>query len=465
MRPAIQLSIPEPCHENWDAMTPETQGRFCQSCAKVVVDFTAMSDAELLAFFANKTGQSVCGRLAADQLQQPIQVVKPMPNRQWFWRYAAAFMLLMSRSEAKAQGKVLMGKPMVMHPRPPASVSGRVVDEGGNPVSGATIKVKGTKLATVTNTDGSFSINSISPGVLEVSAIGFEPRSVEMTTGVQQIVLTMQTRLTGEVVVVGAIAVNDEPYVTPDVEKHRIELTIVDQRGNPVRAAEIGIKNLSTQKTKIYHSDTQGQSMLRRVREDADYTITVNAKGYEEELLAIAGYQLQGKTVKRRIVLLEKRSEKIISTPASDISSPAGTSFDPKNPIALDTVILKATGTRACEQFRMGGIGIYSVVVQQTIVEKIKDTVLNQNKVRIYPNPVSRTSPLQVELVKVIPGQYRVRLISMEGRVLQEEGVFVSAESFRFTLPLRATVAAGEYVVVVINPKQKIVHQAKVMVL
>jgi hypothetical protein len=40
------LHIPTPCHENWDAMTPRGDGRHCASCAKTVVDLTALSPAE-----------------------------------------------------------------------------------------------------------------------------------------------------------------------------------------------------------------------------------------------------------------------------------------------------------------------------------------------------------------------------------------------------------------------------------
>ena len=44
MSKAIQLSVSEPCHENWDKMSPVNQGRFCGSCQKQVVDFSVMSD-------------------------------------------------------------------------------------------------------------------------------------------------------------------------------------------------------------------------------------------------------------------------------------------------------------------------------------------------------------------------------------------------------------------------------------
>ena len=34
--------IPNPCHEDWNKMTPEDKGRHCSVCDKVVIDFTKM---------------------------------------------------------------------------------------------------------------------------------------------------------------------------------------------------------------------------------------------------------------------------------------------------------------------------------------------------------------------------------------------------------------------------------------
>ncbi|MGL4595961.1 MAG: hypothetical protein ACRCYO_00440, partial [Bacteroidia bacterium] len=45
MKPVVQ--IPEPCSEDWNKMTPETQGRFCDKCCKVVVDFTEKTTTEI----------------------------------------------------------------------------------------------------------------------------------------------------------------------------------------------------------------------------------------------------------------------------------------------------------------------------------------------------------------------------------------------------------------------------------
>jgi hypothetical protein len=68
----LKISIPEPCHEDWNKMTPDETGRHCSSCAKSVVDFTGMSDHEVKHFFLNKKEEKVCGRFRQTQLQQIV---------------------------------------------------------------------------------------------------------------------------------------------------------------------------------------------------------------------------------------------------------------------------------------------------------------------------------------------------------------------------------------------------------
>jgi hypothetical protein len=64
------ISIPTPCHEDWNDMTPKEQGRHCGSCCKTVVDFTTWQPQEILLHF--KSNKNVCGRFTADQLNEPI---------------------------------------------------------------------------------------------------------------------------------------------------------------------------------------------------------------------------------------------------------------------------------------------------------------------------------------------------------------------------------------------------------
>ncbi|MEZ4805732.1 MAG: hypothetical protein R2852_09685 [Bacteroidia bacterium] len=64
----IQVHLTNPCHENWNAMTEVKNGKFCASCSKTVVDFTLMSDQQILDFLALNAGNS-CGHFKPDQLK------------------------------------------------------------------------------------------------------------------------------------------------------------------------------------------------------------------------------------------------------------------------------------------------------------------------------------------------------------------------------------------------------------
>lgn len=63
-----------------------------------------------------------------------------------------------------------------------AIISGRVLDEEGNPLSGVTVQVKGANTSTVTNTDGAFSIDAGSNAILVFSSVGFITREIAATS-------------------------------------------------------------------------------------------------------------------------------------------------------------------------------------------------------------------------------------------------------------------------------------------
>ncbi|MBX9853545.1 MAG: hypothetical protein K2X86_17515 [Cytophagaceae bacterium] len=57
----MRVSIPVPCHENWDQMTPVEQGRFCQSCKCKVYDFTHKNHSDIEKIYTESNG-TACGR-------------------------------------------------------------------------------------------------------------------------------------------------------------------------------------------------------------------------------------------------------------------------------------------------------------------------------------------------------------------------------------------------------------------
>jgi hypothetical protein len=66
----MKFSIPEPCHEDWTKMTPTQQGAFCGNCQKDVVDFTKLTDTEVLQYLNNNRHKQVCGKIDNTQLQR-----------------------------------------------------------------------------------------------------------------------------------------------------------------------------------------------------------------------------------------------------------------------------------------------------------------------------------------------------------------------------------------------------------
>lgn len=68
----MKITIPKPCHENWNAMTPEEKGRFCSVCSKTVRDFTVASDQEIIEVFSHSS-EDICGNFYKSQLNRNLQ--------------------------------------------------------------------------------------------------------------------------------------------------------------------------------------------------------------------------------------------------------------------------------------------------------------------------------------------------------------------------------------------------------
>ena len=84
-------------------------------------------------------------------------------------------------------------------------VSGQVVDQDGQPLIGATVKVKNAKLGVVTDFDGNFTIDVASDGVLVVSYVGYKDREIAVRgrSTLEPIQLADDTNMLEQVVVVG----------------------------------------------------------------------------------------------------------------------------------------------------------------------------------------------------------------------------------------------------------------------
>ncbi|QNH62507.1 energy transducer TonB [Hymenobacter sediminicola] len=61
----------QPCHEDWQQMTPVAQGHYCASCQRTVVDFTHATQSDLEAVRADSPDGRMCGRFRTEQLARP----------------------------------------------------------------------------------------------------------------------------------------------------------------------------------------------------------------------------------------------------------------------------------------------------------------------------------------------------------------------------------------------------------
>ena len=245
----IILTVPQPCHEDWNKMNPEEKGRFCNNCQKTVIDFTGMSDRQMVEFFKKPAG-SLCGRFQMDQLNRNIEIPrKRIPWLKYFFQFSLpAFLITM---KANAQGKLVVKDSSRIEKKldckvedkvvaltgvlgmvgfgnnleqKAALVSGTVTDASGDPIPGATIIVKGTNNGVVSDSIGRFQLNVSSGAPLIISAIGFQSQEVKINNDQLKIELkaVLQSALSGEVVIVGSYSVKKKPIPLIDQIKDSV---------------------------------------------------------------------------------------------------------------------------------------------------------------------------------------------------------------------------------------------------
>jgi hypothetical protein len=137
---------PAPCAESWDAMLPTDVGRHCASCQTQVVDFTRMTDGEVIAFLDQYRPERRCGLFREDQVDRPL-LAAARPVTGWR-RWALATVLLVgsvSGMKARAQGTgATATKPApATVPDSLLLVRGVVTNWLGIPKAGAWVRTKG----------------------------------------------------------------------------------------------------------------------------------------------------------------------------------------------------------------------------------------------------------------------------------------------------------------------------------
>lgn len=196
----IQLDVSSPCHEDWNQMTDAEKGKFCNSCQKHVVDFTGMSDEQLMAFFRKPTSGSVCGRFMSDQLQRDIIIPKKrIPWFKYLFQFALPAFVLSLKAKGQTSSSGIIGDTIITYNSqiPTTSkklpdlliksrtINGRVVDANDNPVPYASITIGDRGMGIAADSNGYFRFDKSwlsGSSLIQISSVGFESKMIAVNT-------------------------------------------------------------------------------------------------------------------------------------------------------------------------------------------------------------------------------------------------------------------------------------------
>lgn len=165
-KPAIlKIHLPEPCSQDWNKMSPKANGRHCNSCDKIVVDFTQMNDDQLIDFFVYQKHKA-CGRFLPSQLDRAMLHRAPSKAKQYKRGFLASVLSILGFS-AFAQNNSEIGKIQTEQsitigeilPIDEITKFKGVVLYKNKGLSEVIIEVEGKKIQTRTDENGAFNLS------------------------------------------------------------------------------------------------------------------------------------------------------------------------------------------------------------------------------------------------------------------------------------------------------------------
>lgn len=92
----FSLEIKTPCSENFDKMIPNSNGSFCNSCAKNVIDLSTKTNSEVARFIAENKNKSICARLKNSQLEEEFEINEISKSNNFKYAVAVAASVLLT---------------------------------------------------------------------------------------------------------------------------------------------------------------------------------------------------------------------------------------------------------------------------------------------------------------------------------------------------------------------------------
>ncbi|WP_324023688.1 carboxypeptidase-like regulatory domain-containing protein [Maribacter sp. BPC-D8] len=197
MKSTLTIDVKEPCKENFTNFSKTEKGGFCQSCEKEVIDFTKLSDSEIVSYLSSDN-KKTCGMFKASQLKTyETNTMHTMTNSMLHKGIAMmSFSLLaLCATEVKGQETASIEPPIevvstdimgdisyVEVIQEKHTVTGTIVDEANEPLPGVNVVLKGTTVGTQTDFDGKFEFPQqlAENDILVLSFIGYETKTYKV---------------------------------------------------------------------------------------------------------------------------------------------------------------------------------------------------------------------------------------------------------------------------------------------
>lgn len=401
MAKKLQLTIAEPCHENWDGMTPVEKGKFCGSCQKQVIDFSNMSDRQVADFFKKPSTGSVCGRFMTDQLDRPIEIPrKRIPWLKYFFQIAIpAFLVSIKATAQKTQGQINV-----------KSMSKDTTKRGG------VFTNERITLGMVARPE------NLKP-FLGDTIVALPKEPVQPIKGE----ITIETPATKPVctseIMMGAIAIGI-PAETNKINRNAISGRVVDEQGQPIPFASI-------------ETGKEGRGVIA----DENGFFKLNYKLWKkgsEILVSSVGFET------KKINRVEEEFQ------SGDLY------VQLKSNAMLPEVVLTALGSISCSRT----MGKTLVMGQSMLVTEKKDIIIKkevelpieENRQFVYPNPLQSGSTLNLSFKQLDEGYYHLHLINPSGQLLHQKEIWIDAEARLLNVEV-PSIAAGSYFLVLTNKK------------
>lgn len=203
----LNLSVQDPCLQNFNHFKPTLAGGYCNSCQKEVIDFTKMDSKEIINYFSSNNSQNTCGRFKNSQLKNYDMKNSTNKKFNFIKGIGLACLALLSFNSVQAQEENSTNT-QTESIQNSFVVKGTVSDEDG-PLPGANVILKGSSVGTVSDMDGNFEFpQKLKKGdILIFSYVGLETQyvTIENQDSASNITLKVDSVLE-EIIVVGKVA-------------------------------------------------------------------------------------------------------------------------------------------------------------------------------------------------------------------------------------------------------------------